>query len=148
MKRKKHPREVKGIVTSWLKASLGAPVLVFALGIGAAAAQSSGPGRLMPESCKQPKPLIGVALPNISNPYYIAMRQSFLDHGKEAGFNMEVSIADNSDSRQLSQVDAFIQQKVCAVALNAVGFRPGCGNGDGVEQGRDPGFHRQRLSGR
>jgi ribose transport system substrate-binding protein len=125
MKRKKHPREVNGIVASWLKASLGAPVLVLALGVGGAAAQSSGPGRLMPESCKQPKPLIGVALPNISNPYYIAMRQSFLDHGKEAGFNMEVSIADNSDSRQLSQVDAFIQEKVCAVALNAVDSGPG-----------------------
>jgi ribose transport system substrate-binding protein len=79
----------------------------------------------MPESCKQPNPLIGVALPNTSNPYYIAMRQSFLDHGKAAGFTMAVSIADNSDSRQLSQIDAFIQQKVCAVALNAVDSGPG-----------------------
>jgi ribose transport system substrate-binding protein len=79
----------------------------------------------MPESCKRPNPLIGVALPNTSNPYYIAMRQSFLDHGKAAGFTMAVSIADNSDSRQLSQIDAFIQQKVCAVALNAVDSGPG-----------------------
>lgn len=81
--------------------------------------------KLLPASCKQENPLLGVALPNTSNPYYIAMRQSFLEHGKEAGFKVIVSIADNSDSRQLSQIDAFIQQKVCAVALNPVDSGPG-----------------------
>jgi ribose transport system substrate-binding protein len=103
---------------------LAAPAIMLGLGIGAAAAQSSG-AALMPASCKDAHPLIGVALPNTSNPYYIAMRQSFIDHGKAAGFTIAVSIADNSDSRQLSQIDGFIQQKVCAVALNAVDSGPG-----------------------
>jgi ribose transport system substrate-binding protein len=102
--------------------ALAAPVALLALGSAGAFAQGV---KLLPESCKQPNPLIGVALPNTSNPYYIAMRQSFLDHGKAAGFKVVVSIADNSDSRQLSQIDAFIQQKVCAVALNAVDSGPG-----------------------
>jgi ribose transport system substrate-binding protein len=109
---------------SFLPTALACPAIFLALGIGGAMAQTSAP-KLMPESCKQPNPLVGVALPNTSNPYYIAMRQSFIDHGKAAGFKIEVSIADNSDSRQLSQIDAFIQQHVCAVALNAVDSGPG-----------------------
>jgi ribose transport system substrate-binding protein len=107
----------------WMTTVLAAPAMVLGLGIGAAAAQSSA--MPIPASCKDAQPLIGVALPNTSNPYYIAMRQSFIDHGKAAGFKVAVSIADNSDSRQLSQIDGFIQQKVCAVALNAVDSGPG-----------------------
>jgi ribose transport system substrate-binding protein len=112
------------IMHRWARAALGAPAIVLALGAGLATAQTTS-AKLMPESCKQTNPLIGVALPNTSNPYYIAMRQSFLDHGKAAGFKVAVAIADNSDSHQLSQIDAFIQQKVCAVALNAVDSGPG-----------------------
>jgi len=114
----------KAMACPLVRTGLVAPAMVLALGAGFANAQTAG-AKLMPESCKQPNPLIGVALPNTSNPYYIAMRQSFLDHGKAAGFKVAVAIADNSDSRQLSQIDAFIQQKVCAVALNAVDSGPG-----------------------
>jgi len=64
-------------------------------------------------------------LPNTINPYYIAMRQSFLDNGQKAGFTVNMAIANDSDSNQLSQIDAFIQQGVCAVALNAVNSGPG-----------------------
>jgi len=111
-------------IRPWAGLAVALPAMTLALGIGVAEAQTGG-AKLMPASCKDQTPLIGVALPNTSNPYYIAMRQSFLDHGKEAGFKIAVSIADNSDSRQLSQIDAFIQQKVCAVALNAVDSGPG-----------------------
>ncbi|MBW4025206.1 MAG: sugar ABC transporter substrate-binding protein [Proteobacteria bacterium] len=119
-----HRATLKVLIAPRIWAAFAVPALVIALGMGAARAQTSG-AKLMPESCKQANPLIGVALPNTSNPYYIAMRQSFLDHGKTAGFKMAVAIADNSDSHQLSQIDAFIQQKVCAVALNAVDSGPG-----------------------
>jgi ribose transport system substrate-binding protein len=115
---------LKSVGSPWIRTALAAPALILALGAGLAHAQATST-KLLPESCKQPNPLIGVALPNTSNPYYIAMRQSFLDHGKAAGFKVAVAIADNSDSRQLSQIDAFIQQKVCAVALNAVDSGPG-----------------------
>jgi ribose transport system substrate-binding protein len=79
----------------------------------------------LPESCKAAKPVIGVTLPSTTNPYYIAMRDSFLKHGAELGYDIKVAIANDSDSTQLSQVDAFAQQGVCAVALNAVNSGPG-----------------------
>jgi ribose transport system substrate-binding protein len=79
----------------------------------------------LPESCKAAKPVIGVTLPSTTNPYYIAMRDSFLKHGAELGYDIKVAIANDSDSTQLSQVEAFAQQGVCAVALNAVNSGPG-----------------------
>lgn len=88
-------------------------------------ATSAPGGRLMPASCKSAKPLIGVALPNTTNPYYIAMRQGFLDGAKELGFDVNIQIANDSNETQLAQVEGFIQQGVCAVALNAVKSGPG-----------------------
>jgi ribose transport system substrate-binding protein len=79
----------------------------------------------LPSSCKSSKPTIGVALPNTTNPYYIAMRQSFIDEAAKDGFNLKIAIADDSDSTQLSQVQSFIQDGVCAIALNAVDSTPG-----------------------
>jgi len=86
-------------------------------------ASSQGAAQL-PANCSQDKPTIGVSLPNTVNPYYIAMRQSFLDNGEANGFDVNVAIANDSDSNQLSQVEAFIQQGVCAIALNGVNSGP------------------------
>lgn len=80
--------------------------------------------KLMPESCKAETPLIGVALPNTTNPYYVAMRKGFIDGAKELGFEVDVQIAGNSDATQLSQVEAFVQQDICALALNGVKSGP------------------------
>jgi len=52
------------------------------------------------------------------------MRDSFQKHGAELGYTVNVAIANDSDSNQLSQIDAFIQRGVCAVALNAVNSGP------------------------
>jgi len=79
---------------------------------------------LMPKSCQRETPLIGVALPNTTNPYYVAMRRGFIDGAKELGFEVDVQIANDSDATQLAQVEAFIQQDVCAVALNGVKSGP------------------------
>lgn len=79
----------------------------------------------LPDSCSSDKPVIGVALPNTVNPYYVAMQDSFQKHGTELGYDVKVAIANDSDSNQLSQIDSFIQQRVCAVALNAVNSGPG-----------------------
>lgn len=78
----------------------------------------------LPESCDAERPVLGVALPNTVNPYYVAMQQSFVDNGAAAGFDVNVAIANDSDANQLSQIDAFIQQDVCAVALNGVNSGP------------------------
>jgi len=37
---------------------------------------------------------------------------------------VDIQIADNSDATQLAQVEAFVQKKVCAVALNGVKSGP------------------------
>ncbi len=79
----------------------------------------------LPSSCKSAHPALGVALPNTINPYYVAMRKSFLTNGARAGFSVKLAIANDSDSNQLAQIQSFIQQKVCAVAFNAVNSSPG-----------------------
>ena len=84
----------------------------------------AGTGTL-PASCTSATPTIGVALPNTINPYYVSMKKSFEDHGKELGYDVKVAIANDSDTNQLAQIDSFIQQGVCAVALNAVNSGPG-----------------------
>lgn len=89
-----------------------------------AAGPTSGTAKL-PANCSTSKPTIGVALPNTVNPYYVAMQASFQTNGAKLGYNVKVAIANDSDSNQLSQIDAFIQQGVCAVVLNAVNSGPG-----------------------
>ena len=79
----------------------------------------------LPESCAAESPVLGVALPNTVNPYYVAMQDSFIRNGEAAGFEVRMAIANDSDQNQLSQIDAFVQQGVCAVALNAVNSGPG-----------------------
>ena len=53
------------------------------------------------------------------------MQDSFKKNGAAQGFNVNVAIANDSDTNQLSQIEAFIQQGVCAVVLNAVNSGPG-----------------------
>lgn len=93
-----------------------------------------------PASCSEENPTIGVALPNTVNPYYIAMQKSFEDNGKELGFDLQVSIANDSDSEQLSQVQAFVQNKVCAVVLNGVNSGPAAASVAALNQAGIPVF--------
>jgi ribose transport system substrate-binding protein len=100
---------------------------------------SAAPVKL-PESCSAPKPIVGVALPNTVNPYYIAMQGSFLKHGAELGYDVKVAIANDSDTNQLSQIEGFIEQKVCAVVLNAVNSGPGAASVRALNQAGIPVF--------
>jgi ribose transport system substrate-binding protein len=77
-----------------------------------------------PAACDAEKPFIAVALPNLSNPYYVAMKQGFEDAAAEQGFTVEVQIADNDDTQQLAQVQAMLQKNPCALALNGVKSEP------------------------
>lgn len=103
------------------KAVLAGASLLTALALGGVAQAADK----LPANCSTDKPTIGVALPNTVNPYYIAMQASFKTHGEELGYKVNVAIANDNDSHQLSQVEAFIEQGVCAVALNAVNSGPG-----------------------
>jgi ribose transport system substrate-binding protein len=108
---------------------------MWALGGPAFAAEAK-----LPANCSEAKPTIGVALPNTVNPYYIAMQDSFKKHGAELGYNVNVAIANDSDTNQLSQVEAFIEQKVCAVGLNAVNSGPGAASVRALNQAGIPVF--------
>ncbi len=90
----------------------------------ASALKAADSPRLMPKSCQSGTPLIGVALPNTTNPYYVAMRQGFIDGAKELGFQVNIQIANDDNEAQLSQVQGFIQQGICALALNGVKSGP------------------------
>lgn len=94
----------------------------------------------LPASCSAKNPVIGVSLPNTTNPYYIAMQKSFQDNGTADGFTIKVAIADDSDSNQLSQVQAFIQQHVCAVALNANNSGPAAADVKALNEAKIPVF--------
>ncbi|MDR2381460.1 MAG: substrate-binding domain-containing protein [Bifidobacteriaceae bacterium] len=78
-----------------------------------------------PAACDADTPYIAVALPNLTNPYYIAMKRGFEEAGAEAGFEVEVQIADDNDATQLSQAQTMLQKEPCAFALNAVKSEPG-----------------------
>lgn len=77
-----------------------------------------------PAACDEETPYIAVALPNLTNPYYVAMQQGFEDAGKAAGFDVEVQIANDDDAAQLAQVQTMLQKKPCALALNGVKSEP------------------------
>ncbi len=77
-----------------------------------------------PEACDTANPYVAVALPNLTNPYYVAMKKGFEDAGSAAGFQVEVQVANDDDANQLSQVQSMLQKKPCALALNAVKSEP------------------------
>lgn len=68
--------------------------------------------------------ILGVALPNLTNPYYVAMKKSFEENGAAQGFEVKVLIADNDDAKQLAQIQTFVEEGVDAVALNCVSSGP------------------------
>ncbi|QCR18193.1 substrate-binding domain-containing protein [Agrococcus sp. SGAir0287] len=78
-----------------------------------------------PAACDADSPFIAVSLPNLTNPYYVAMQTGFQEAGEEAGFEVQVQIANDDDAQQLAQVEAMLQQEPCALALNAVKSGPG-----------------------
>ena len=87
-------------------------------------ASTEGASITVPESCETDGALIAVLLPNRTNPYYVSMTQGFEDAAKAAGMKAEVQIAEDDDAKQLSQAEAVLQKKPCAVALNPVKSEP------------------------
>ena len=85
---------------------------------------NSAKATAVPAACKEDNAFIAVALPNLTNPYYIAMKKGFEDGAKAQGFRAQVQIADDDDAAQLAQVQSMLQQQPCALALNAVKSEP------------------------
>lgn len=96
-----------------------------AVNTGTQSPENSASGEIpRPESCDSENPYVAVALPNLTNPYYVAMQQGFEAAAEENGFDVEVQIADDDDAEQLAQVQAMLQKQPCALALNAVKSEP------------------------
>jgi ribose transport system substrate-binding protein len=110
---------------------LAAVVMTAALGLGLTACTNpalqkpSTASQKLPSSCSDKTPVIGVSLPNTTNPYYVTMQNTFKTNAPKLGYSVKVAVANDSDTNQLAQVQSFIQQGVCAVALNAVNSGPG-----------------------
>lgn len=94
------------------------------LNTGTGTSGSTADAAAKPASCSDANPYLAVALPNLTNPYYVAMKQGFEDEGAKAGFKVEVQVANDDDANQLAQVQAMLQKKPCALALNAVKSEP------------------------
>ena len=88
------------------------------------ATTASASAAAKPAACSDAQPYLAVALPNLTNPYYVAMKKGFEEEGATAGFKVEVQIANDDDANQLAQVQAMLQKKPCALALNAVKSEP------------------------
>ncbi|WP_293773573.1 substrate-binding domain-containing protein [uncultured Corynebacterium sp.] len=88
------------------------------------ASDSNQASASIPENCKSDNATIAVLLPNLANPYYVAMKNGFESEGKAKGFDVKVQIANDDDSQQLSQAQAMLQEKPCALALNPVNSEP------------------------
>ncbi len=84
--------------------------------------------------------VLGVSLPNLTNPYYVAMKKSFEENAKANDFDIRVLIADNDDAKQLSQVQSLVQQGVSAVALNCVSSGPCVASVSELNQAKIPVF--------
>lgn len=92
---------------------------------GAGGTDAAAPGGIpRPASCDGEEPLLAVALPNLTNPYYVAMKQGFEQEAAAQGFSVDVQIADDDDANQLAQVQSQLQQQPCALALNGVKSEP------------------------
>ncbi|AUW94324.1 hypothetical protein BXT84_10555 [Sulfobacillus thermotolerans] len=61
--------------------------------------------------------VIGVSMYSLTNPYFAAMKKSFIENGKKDGLQVEVEASNGDQSTQLAQIETFIQQHVAAVAI-------------------------------
>ena len=90
-------------------------------------AATDGAAASLPDSCSEENPYVAVSLPNLTNPYYVAMKKGFEEGGDDAGFDVEVQIAADDDAQQLAQVQTMLQKQPCALALNPVKSEPAAG---------------------
>lgn len=96
-------------------------------GAGDTAGDGAAAEAALPESCSGENPYVAVSLPNLTNPYYVAMKRGFEEGGEANGFDVEVQVANDDDAQQLAQVEAMLQKNPCALALNPVKSEPAAG---------------------
>lgn len=95
-----------------------------AINTGTGESSAGAADQTIPESCSSDNPYLAVALPNLTSPYYVTMKETFETDGAAAGYDVEVQIANDDDAQQLAQVQTMLQKKPCALALNPVKSEP------------------------
>lgn len=108
----------------WALSACGAVDTGTGSGGGSTGGDTAAASDAVPAACAEDDPYLAVALPNLTNPYYVAMKQGFESAGEEQGFDVEVQIADDDDANQLAQVQSMLQKQPCALALNPVKSEP------------------------
>jgi ribose transport system substrate-binding protein len=63
---------------------------------------------------------VGLMVQDISNPFFAVMKTAMENQGKTDGFTVNVQDGQQDLGQQNNQIDAFIQQKVDLILLNAV----------------------------
>lgn len=63
---------------------------------------------------------VGMTLQDVSNPFFGAMKHSVEELGKKEGFTVNVQDGQQDLGKQSDQLDAFVQQGVDVILLNAV----------------------------
>ncbi|MBK8049304.1 MAG: substrate-binding domain-containing protein [Anaerolineales bacterium] len=109
-----------------------APAAAPAADAGSAAAEAPAQGVQpasipRPAACDAEKPFLAVSLPNMTNPYYVAMKQGFEEAAAANGFTVEVQTGSDDDAMQLAQVQALLEKKPCALAFNGGKSEPAAG---------------------
>lgn len=80
---------------------------------------------------------VGLMLQDISNPFFAAMQTSMTAEGKEQGFSVNVQDGRQDLAAQNDQIDAFVQQGVDLILINAVDSE---GIGSGVARAQAAGI--------
>ncbi|WP_261165549.1 ABC transporter substrate-binding protein [Microbacterium sp. Marseille-Q6965] len=114
--------------------------LAAAAGVGAlalAGCSSTSPVDPGTEPADDEIGVVGLMVQDISNPFFAAMQSSMEEVAEEEGFTLNVQDGQQDLGAQNEQIDAFIQQQVDIILLNAVDSE---GIGSAVQRALDAGI--------
>ncbi|HBP62920.1 MAG TPA: D-ribose ABC transporter substrate-binding protein [Desulfosporosinus sp.] len=96
-------------------ATVGVLTLGLLSGCGAAPTTPSGTSSTPAKQYK-----IGFSLSTLNNPYFVTVKQGADAEAKTLGYNLTVADAQNESSKQASDIENFISQKVDLIIVNPV----------------------------
>ncbi|NPV69943.1 MAG: substrate-binding domain-containing protein [Firmicutes bacterium] len=82
---------------------------------GSSAPAPQSPPPKAPEAPQKKEVVLGVSLPSSDNPFFVRMRNGIEDAAKKAGVTAKVLLAQENQSKQLSDIEDLIQSKVDAI---------------------------------
>jgi ribose transport system substrate-binding protein len=95
-------------------------MLVLAAGCGGDDSDSGDSGQSSQQSGGAKQFKLGVSMIDLSNPFFVSMREAGLKAAEDYGVEASFQSADGSLEKQIGVVENFIAQKVDAILINAV----------------------------